>query len=252
MESSHALSDTEKRQRQADSAEVQLDFDVARSLSEILGAWRLLYETYLRVGFIQAGSPQLHLVPQAIGPQTLVVLGHIRGDIVSTISAIGDNPLGLPLDTVFPEELSKIRDKGGKLVEIGLFADRRDVLGQTGRTFHALFELMRYTFYYGRYMGATDYLCGIPPKRARLYQRTFGFFPVGEVKSYATVEGNPVQLMHGEISYGLANFKKHRALEFFMANPLPETLFQERFMFSEEELADSPLAELNAKRNPSD
>ena len=252
MESSRALSDTEKRQQQADSVEVQLDFDIVRSLSEVLGAWRLLYETYLRVGFIQPGTQKLLLMPQAIGPQTLVVLGHVRDNIVSTISAIGDNPLGLPLDTVFPEELSKIRDKGGKLVEIGLFADRRDVLGQTGRTFHALFELMRYTFYYGRHIGATDYLCGIPPKRARLYQRTFGFFPVGEVKSYATVEGNPVQLMHGEISYGLANFNKHRALENFMAKPLHDELFQERFMFSEEDIANSPLAEQNAKRHPSD
>ena len=201
------------------------------------------------MGFIQEDPQQLHLVPQAVGPQTLVVLGKVREEIVSTISAIGDGPLGLPLDTAFPDELNKIRDKGGTLLEIGLFADRRDVMGQTGRTFHALFELMRYTFHFGLHTGVTDFLCGIPPKRARLYQRTFGFFPVGEVKSYSTVEGNPVQLMHGDIKYGLANLSKHRALEMFIANPLPNELFQERFMFNQEVIANTPLANLGYKKH---
>ena len=43
METSHAQSDTEKQKSQADQVEVQLDFEIARSLEEVLGAWHLLY-----------------------------------------------------------------------------------------------------------------------------------------------------------------------------------------------------------------
>ena len=239
MEPSHSLSATE--QQEAQGPATGLDFDIARSLEDVLEAWHLLYEAYLRVGFIRANPYELHTVPQAIGPQALVILGRIDGLAVGTISAIGDGPGGLPLDSACPEELNELRAEGRKLIEIGLFGDRRDLMGEAGRTFHALFELMRHTYYFGLHLGATDFLCGIPPKRTRLYYRAFGFRPVGEVKSYATVEDNPVQLLHVEADYVREQHSQHRALGYFAQNPMPESLFDGRFRFAPEALAGSPL-----------
>lgn len=241
MEPSHSLSATEDRQQEAQRPATGLDFDIARSLEDVLEAWRLLYGVYLRAGFILPNPYELHTVPQAIGPDTLVVLGRRDGLAVSTISAIADSPRGLPLDSVCPEELSRLRAEGRKFIEIGLFGDHRDLMGETGRTFHALFELMRYTSYFGLYLGATDCLCGIPPKRTRLYHRAFGFRPVGEVKSYATVEDNPVQLLHLETDYFLEHYSQHRALDYFVQNPMPKSIFDSRFRFAPEALAGSPL-----------
>lgn len=241
MASSHPLSAAETAEQQRQSPAAELDFDIARSLDDVQEAWRLLYEAYLRVGFIRTNPHELHTVPQAIGPHALVVLGRIRGVLANTICAIGDNPRGLPLDSVYREELDDLRAEGRKLIEIGLFADRRGLMGEVSRTFHAIFELMRYTYYFGRYLGATDFLCGIPPRRTRLYYRAFGFEPVGEVKTYATVEDNPVQLLRVEADYVPEHSSQHRALSYFVENPISEGLFKSRFGFSREALAGSSL-----------
>ena len=223
------------------SAEPELSFDIARSLCDVTEAWKLLYEAYLRAGFIQENPYGLHTVPEAIGSHVLVVVGRSDDRVVSTISAIGDNPRGLPLDSVYPDELSRLRAEGRRLVEIGLFGDRRDLMGETSRTFHAILELMRYTYHFGYYLDATDCLCGIPPRRSRLYYRMFGFQPIGEVKSYATVEGNPVVLLHLTAEYAREHYAKHRALVHFAEHPIPDEIFKDRFRFSESDLAGSQL-----------
>jgi len=228
-------------EREARTPAPEQRFEVARSLDDVLEAWGLLYEAYVRVGFISPNPFELHAVPQAIGPHTLVMLGHVGEGVVSTISGIVDNPRGLPLDSVYPEELDALRAQGRKLIEVGLFGDRRILTGEADRTIHAIFELMRYTYYFGAYLGATDFVCGIPPRRARLYSRAFGFRPVGEVKSYATVEDNPVQLLHAETAYARENYSRHRALAYFIENPISDSVFEGRFHFEEEQLAGSRL-----------
>jgi hypothetical protein len=215
-----------------------LKFEVARNLEDILESWQLLYQSYLRAGFIKSNPYGLHTSHNAIGAHTTVIVGRRHGEVASTISAIVDTPLQLPLDSVYPDELAQLRSQGKKLVEIGLFGDDRlDV----DRSFYALFELMRYATYYAYFAGATDIICGIPPRRARLYSKAFAFKPIGSQKSYSSVEGNPVVLLISNVDEGKQNHRFHRAIDYFVKNPLDPNTFDHRFQFRPEDMENSPL-----------
>jgi len=134
-----------------------------------------------------------------------------------------------------------MRRRGGKLLEIGLLGDRRIDERQPGRSLTGIFELMRHTFFFGRSLGVTDFLCGIPPRRAALYQRCFGFKPAGPELSYASVNSAPVVLMHARTRDLLARPWAHRAVAQFLARPLTPDAFADRYAFDPDDVAASPL-----------
>lgn len=213
----------------------EVHFDVARSLQDVLAAWRFLYDQYLRAGYIPSNPSGLYVCRQAIGPDTLVVLAPREGQVVGTISAIMDGPLGLPLDSVYPEELNALHTEDRRFFELGL-------LCQTSNSFRDLLELMRHAYYFAMYQGGTDCVCGIPPKWTRFYSRAVGFRPIGEVRHGVGNIDAPVQLIYISAEYAQRYFPRHRALNYIIQNPLPKAAFAGRFLFPPEALAGSPLA----------
>ena len=228
-------------------------FSVARSLGEVIEAWSLLYETYLDVDFISPNRFGVHTVPQAIGSHTAVVRCRVGRTTIGTISCINDTPLGLPLDEVYGPELDTLRGQGRRLAEIGLFAERSEALpppppGQDGSDEGGkpgggiMLDLLRYAFYFAVFSNATDIVCGIPPRRAKLYQRAMGFEPIGEVKSYSTVEDNPVVLLRAQLRYMTRDAHQYRMTDYFARNAVRHDEFKARYLFDNHRLVQSPLA----------
>lgn len=213
---------------------MRLVVDIARTLDEVLEAWRLVYNAYLRAGYVPPNPSRLHLSRPAIGPHSLVILGRDEGNLVNTMTAIGDGPFGLPLDSTFPDELAALHTPGRHVFEFGLLA-------QTTGSFDALSDLMRYAYYFALYQGGTDCVCGIPPERTRLYRRAFGFRPIGEPQGRTRMVDNPVQLLHTSAEYAREYFPQHRALSYILQNPLPQSAFTGRFMFELADIEGSPL-----------
>lgn len=209
---------------------------IATSATEVVEAWQLLYRSYVDAGYIRPNPFELHTVPEAVGPQSLVMLAFQNDLPVSTITAMADSTRGLPLDSVYPRELDEIRASGSLMVEVGLFGciDEKS-------TFATVFDLMRYTFFYAIMLGADEMICGIPPRRVGLYERMLGFEQLGAIKSYSTVKNNPVALMRGKIRHMLDHQASYRAVAYAMKHPLPESTFDQRFMFTKAELSNSLL-----------
>src|SRR4051812_1164893 len=115
-----------------------LNYYVSRTLDDVLEAWQLVYLAYRRAELIDTNPFELHTIPQAVGPQTLVITGCLGPMAATTLSAYTDSPAGLPLDSVYPEEIGALRKQGRKLMEVGLFGDRRDHLV---RSSEGLFDL---------------------------------------------------------------------------------------------------------------
>src|SRR4051812_40286455 len=130
-----------------------LNFYVARTLEDVLEAWQLVYIAYRRAELIDANPFELHTMREAVGPQTLVVTGCLGPLSVSTLSVYLDNPAGLPLDSVYREQLAGLGGNGRRVMEVGLFGDRRDHMN---RSAEGLFELMRFAFFYGMHNGVDD------------------------------------------------------------------------------------------------
>lgn len=213
-----------------------LAFSVARNLDEVMAAWRMVYMAYRRSGLIEPNSFRIHTAPQAVGPHAAVISAHIGEVTVSTLTAFADGPVGLPLDRVYEAELKALRAAGRSLMEVGLFADRRIELH---RTAESLFELMRYAFYYGLRTKVTDFVIGVHPRHARFYTRAFGFEPVGGTRTYPAVNHRPVVLLRGDLDAKLKLTPLHPALDYFVNNPVPTALFDDRFPFAHPDIAGS-------------
>jgi len=217
-----------------------LNFYVARTLEDVLEAWQLVYVAYRRSELIDANPYELHTMRQAVGPQTVVVTGCLGPLSVSTISGYTDGPAGLPLDSVYPDELKQLRASGRRLAEVGLFGDRRDHLN---RSAEGLFELMRFAFFYGIHNKVDDAVIGIHPDHAAFYERFFGFERIGEPRDYPTVKNNPVVPLRWDFRTKPKLDPIPKGLRYFAENQLPARVFEHRFQFEEAQVAASPIAQ---------
>jgi hypothetical protein len=213
-----------------------LTFYVARTLDEVVTAWRMVYLAYRRGGLIDANPFRIHTAPQAATADAAVIAAQIGDMTVSTLTAFADGRGDLPLDRVYHAELNALRDQGRSLMEVGLFADRRLELH---RSAESLFELMRYAFYYGLRTKVTDFIIGVHPRHARFYTRAFGFEPFGGARTYPAVNHRPVVLLRGDLDARLKLKPLHPALDYFVNNPVPDSLFDGRFGFAPRDVAGS-------------
>ena len=224
----------------AELATSGLVFDVATDISQVMSSWRMVYKSYLQSGLIPPNPQRIHTAHQAIGRNTAVIVGSIRGVVVTTLSAfIGSNgPGSLPLERVYGAELMKLRRAGRRLMEVGLFADRRRNLARTAQI---LFQLMRFAFHYGRASDITDFVIGIHPRHARFYLRSFGFQEFGPVQQYPAVNNNPVVLLRGDFEVEMSKSPLHPALQFFVDHPVASSQFDRRFSFDPADIAGTPI-----------
>jgi hypothetical protein len=217
-----------------------LNFYVARTLEDVLEAWQLVYIAYRRAELIDSNPYELHTMPQAVGPQTMVVTGCLGPLSVSTLSVYVDNPGGLPLDSVYSAELGKLRGEGRRIVEVGLFGDRRDHLN---RSAEGLFELMRFAFFYAVHNNCDDAVIGIHPDHAAFYKRFFAFEQVGDLRSHPTVKNNPAVLLRLDLRKAVKLDPLPKGLQYFADNQLPERVFASRYPFDSQQVAASPIAQ---------
>lgn len=217
-----------------------LRFAVASSLEHVLGAWRLVYASYRRIGLIKPNPYRIHTRPQAPRPDTVVIGGWIRGRVVSTATCIRDHGRGLPLDSEYKPQLDQLRGQGRKLSEIGLLADRRE---QISRITDSLLMLMHYVYDYAFTDGGTDLMIGVHPRHSRFYMRLFGFELFGSERRYAAVNDRPVVLLRRTQDTGQSNGHLPRGLQYFRDHPLPIDAFQHRFDFNPAEVDPSPIGQ---------
>jgi hypothetical protein len=214
-----------------------LDIRVARSLPEIVDAWGLVYTAYRRIGIIDANDSELHTSEYAINPQTSVVIGCTETDIASTLTIMHDSPRGLPLDKAYPGELAALRERGERLMEVGLLADRR---AKMARSIAAIFGMMRYVFYNSRFT-SSKILCGVHPHHAGFYMKSFGFEQAGPESTHPTVKEAAVVLLRLDLNEKLQATPMPRGLFAYVANPLPADTFESRFPLTKLSIADTPI-----------
>jgi len=222
---------------------------VARELDEIIAAWRLVYRVYHYNGLINPNPHEIHTAPQTINPRTAVFTSFVGSMIESTYTTVIDGPQGLPLDRVYRDDLSRLRDQGRKLMECCLFADVRQaaearaarprLVGryrysqrESAGMRHSMIELMRMAVCYGRQQDVTDYVVGVHPRHAKFYARTFGFEQLGAELTYPTVNNRPVVLLRADFADRVQKARsKYPVLDYLVSTPMPRGAFRDRFEF---------------------
>lgn len=222
-----------------------LNFLVADTLQNVEEAWGLVYQAYRRDNLIDANPHEIHTTPQAVGPQTAVILACLGPVLVGTLSVYADLDGGLPLDGVYRNEIDALRQSGRRLVEVGLFADRREHIH---RAADGLFELMRFAYYFGSHLKADDGIIGVHPRHAPFYMRLLGFEKIGPVRSYPTVKDRAVVLLRRRIREGFVEDPMPKGLAYFAENSLGPEAFARRYMFDGPEMPASRIGMFLAER----
>ncbi len=201
---------------------------VAQSLNDVTSSWQLVYRSYRQLNLIDENPYEIFTVPQAVHADSAVFFGQVGSSVAYTMTAYHDGPLGLPLDSVYQNELDRLRRQGRSLLEVGLFADRRV---EMKRQIDTLLDLMRYATYFGLCGGSRDAVVGVHPRHAAFYRRFLGFQAIGPVKDHPKVNDAPVVLLHLDWVLQTSSDRAGRALAAFVSQPLDKKDFTGRFRF---------------------
>ncbi len=164
---------------------------IAETKEELFQAFQLVYSEYNEKGYISKPHPEsiLYSIYNFL-PKTCVFIFQSFRDVISTITYIPDDPLfGLPMDSLFREEVDCMRSQGRKVAEIGSLASEKSIRGR-----NVVMYLYKTIFAYARITGVNDICLTVNPKHVRFYTDILFAEQVGVEKHYKMVEA-PAVLM---------------------------------------------------------
>ena len=153
--------------------------------------------------------------------------------VLGTISIFPDNKLGVPLESLYSEEITCFRESGVRFAEVGLLATNTIATSIDSNYFSSkdkmlpVFLLFKIAINYSIFSGISHLVIAVHPKHRQLYE-FFGFRQFAEVRSYPTVCGNPALPM-------IQNLKEETRLaarvlrEFFFTSPFASKHFSRSF-----------------------
>jgi hypothetical protein len=137
---------------------------------------------------MQPNAFQMRVTPYHLLPTTDVFIAVCRREIVCTVTLIGDGELGIPMETIYPTEVSSLRDQRRFFGELSCLADCRQ---QSAKLLTILTNLNGLICQYARHNGMHQLLIAVHPTHERFYRRLFGYRQIGEQKSYPLVGDRP-------------------------------------------------------------
>jgi hypothetical protein len=166
----------------------EICYRIASTRREREAAFRLVYHSYLRAGLGENNPYEMRVTPYHLLESTDVFVAECRGQIAFTMSLIRDGELGLPMESIYGEEVEQFRQQGLRLGEVSCLADRR---AQTYGFFPVYMQTCRLMIQCARYRRLHGVVAAVHPKHARFYRRYMGFRAFGREKTYPTVRNNP-------------------------------------------------------------
>ncbi|MBI1977374.1 MAG: hypothetical protein HYS55_01325 [Candidatus Omnitrophica bacterium] len=209
------------------------DCRIAQSFEELREAYQLVYQEYLSRGYCNEKFSKIHYTYFCLLPEsrTFLFLDRNMSQVFGTASVILDSSCGLPMETLFRDEINAIRSEGRHLAEISLLASsRKGISGKRSAGKHTtkigtIFNLFRFLFNYARFAGVTDLVITIHPKHELLY-RSLTFQPIGTVKAYSIVRSHPAIPMHLDIPHFCDPRFKNQAVQTFFLKESNPNLFR--------------------------
>lgn len=193
--------------------EIAVTYKIATSRQELEESFRLVRESYVKVGLQPEGSPPLRLTKYHLMPSTKVFVAVHRaelekenpdysrlrdpGQIIGTLTLVRDSAFGLPMEEVCADAVEQIREDGGSPAEVIALA-----VNPAFRSHNVMMYLYKLMFEYARLSRVTDITCSVTKRHIRFYQTMLLFEPMGDLKTYAAANGLEVQCHRLNIARG--------------------------------------------------
>lgn len=161
---------------------------IASTRAEREGAFRLVYQRYLSSGLCAESHHEMRLTPHHLLPTTTVFVALYHGEVIFTLSLVGDGERGVPMESIFPDEIQSLRDQRLRFGEISCLADRRRDMIRFLPLFIKVTSLM---FQHAIQDGPYRLVIAVHPKHGRFYERFFGFRPLATSRPYHSVQNRP-------------------------------------------------------------
>lgn len=208
------------------SANEPLSYGPAGSLAELQQCFSLAYHKYRERELVNDISGEVFFSPHHLLPHAVTLVGRVEHTVFTTLSVVMDGPLGLPLDTVFRDELERLRQGGAVLGELGLFADRRKSLSQSLAAMHELFRFGHW------YVDANyfDYgVVGVHPRHAAFYERLLGFQLASDVREHPKVRDAPAVLLIFDREKRNRIADRCKYVRNWLENPVHVSVWEQRY-----------------------
>jgi hypothetical protein len=201
--------------------ESPLDFRIVSNRWERMTAYRLVYDTYLRRGLISPNHYRLRVTPYHLLPTTHTFIAVQNQQIVCSVSLIGDGQLGLPMESVYSEEVGQARANGLYVGEVSCLASRHEDFRQFLPIFVQLTRLMAQ---YARGQGMDQFLIAVHPKHSRFYERFMGFEQIGPLRQFPSVQDAPAVACC--LDFARIDRERPNCWNDFFGTPLPKAKLQ--------------------------
>jgi hypothetical protein len=198
-------------------------YKVAATREERAAAFRLVYKSYLQAGLGKPNPHEMRVTPYHLLPTTELFVALHQGEAISTVSLVIDGKLGLPLESVYAQEVALRRKRGVLLGEVSCLADRRS---HFRRFFPVFLRLSRLMVQYARRQGLGELLVAVHPKHARFYQRFMSFELIGRETSYPAVRNRPAVAL--SLDFARIDRERPENYDTFFGQPLPDEQLQPR------------------------
>jgi len=213
-----------------------LTFSIARTTDEILQAYRLVYDNYLKSGYIDQHPSLMRYGPHNALPSTVTFVAKLGEKVVTTATVVFDSPLGLPMEAIYRDELDALRKQGSRLCEVTMLADRR----RAGmRTIPSILRLFRLIVPYAmRFEKATDIVITVNPTHAAFYSKYLLFEDLAGKKDYPSVKNAPAVARRVNLTNVQKKDKRPEVYKFFMGYSPSDDTFAGKKGFTQDELRD--------------
>ncbi len=168
-------------------------FGMATQASDVFTALKLVQDVYIQEGYMrkeQCSGP-CRILKQHYHEKTAVFVGKKQEDIAFTVSLFPDSELGLPMDSIYRQELDHLRSLGRKIGEVGCLATHPDHRnGSQNILMHGNKIMLKYAM---EHLELDDLVIVVHPKHERVYKEVLMFEDIhsGTVKPYPEVNNNP-------------------------------------------------------------
>lgn len=198
-------------------SDLSLSFKIAETKSELEQAFRLVHDAYAKEGYISPHPSKMRVSINNATPTATTVIGLYGDRVIMTISLFPDSKLGLPMDSIYAEELATLRTQKRRIGEVGALASDPDFRQWD---FNLLFHMHKTMILYGKnYLGLDDFVITVNPKHRSFYTSVLLFEPMGELKFYQSVNQNPAVLLKLDLIEMEANYR-----QIYQSSPLDSNL----------------------------
>jgi len=208
----------------------EISFNQVKQKKDVKITTNLIVRLYEDSGYIseQDKESQARFIEDIVSsPQTIVVGAFLDSNTVGNICIINDSDKGVPLDSLFKDELGTIRNRGMSIVEIGQFVvDHKTLSRQTAKNVSLM--LMKIVMHVTLDKGIDTICIGVNPKHVSFYKH-IGFKELSLPKDYEQVNGAPCVPMYLNIKLALKKAARPQLNVFIkelFGNPPQKSLIQ--------------------------